>query len=63
MRQELSAAVSNGILKPVSELRLNPESDEEFKEGLLLSQDTEKFFCNVASGNRVDKLIERSHYY
>ena len=62
MRQDIDQAISNGILKPASELRLNPEADEEFKDGLILGQDASKLFCNVVNSNRVEKLLERSQY-
>jgi hypothetical protein len=62
----LSDAIQEGILKPISELRLGAEKDtEQYREGLVFGGDTPDLFCNAVNRNRVELLqlrVEFSDY-
>ena len=62
MRGEIDDAVAQGILKPVSELRITPEADSDYKEGLILGSDPFNMFCNAVNNSRVEKLRVRLEY-
>ena len=62
MLGEISSAVEQGILKPVSQLRLGEEKDcDEYREGLVFNNDIPDIFCN-AVGSRVDQLQLRAEF-
>ena len=63
MHGEVEDAIQQGIIKPVSELRLNVEKDnEEYKDGLVFGGDTPDIFCNAVTKNRVEQLQLRVEY-
>ena len=63
MQQDVSQAVADGVLKPVSELRINEEKDcDEYKLGLLLDTEVPQIFCNAARPTRVDKIKQRAEF-
>ena len=56
MHGDVSDAVDQGILKPVSKLRLNAEKDaDDYREGLVFGGDAD-IFCNAVTKTRVDQL-------
>ena len=53
MHGDVEDAIQQGIIKPVSELRLNVEKDnEEYKDGLVFGGDTPDIFCNAVTKKR-----------
>ena len=62
MHGELESAVADGVLKPVSDLRITPESDTDFKEGLVFGNDPLNLFCSIANQTRIDKLKSRLEF-
>ena len=63
MHQDVSQAVAQGVLKPVSELRISEEKDgDEYKLGLLLDTEVPEIFCNAARTTRVDKIQQRAEF-
>ena len=60
MRSDVNDAIQNGILKPISELRLSVEKDaEDFKSGFLYGDEDHDMMCNAVNVNRVQKLQSR----
>ena len=54
--QDVSQAVAQGFLRPVSELRISEEKDGDgYKLGLLLDTEVPEIFCNAVRTSRVDK--------
>ena len=54
MRDDINEAVSMKILTPASELRLNPEMEEDFNEGIVF----ERTMINI----KKEKILERAQY-
>ena len=64
MHGELSDTIQEGILKPISELRLGAEKDtEQYREGLFFGGDTPDMFCNAVNRNRVELLQLRVEFF
>ena len=56
MHEDVSDAVEQGILRPVSDLRLNAEKDaDDYRDGLVFGVDAD-IFCNAVTKTRVDQL-------
>ena len=63
MHGDVVDAVAQGVLKPISELRLGGEKDsEEYKQGLVFDSDVPDIFCNAVTNTRVAKLQLRVEY-
>ena len=56
MHGEVSDAIEQGILKPISELRLSAEKDtDDYRDGLVFKGDAD-LFCNAVTKSRVEQL-------
>ena len=63
MQGEINNAVSEGILTPISNLRLNEEKDtDEFKQGLVFDGDMPEVFCSLVNDSRVKQLQLRTDF-
>ena len=62
MQREISEAIEQGILKQASTLRLNPENNKEFEEGLVFGGKSYDLFCNAVTMARVEKLRSRVEF-
>ena len=63
MHWNVSQAVEQGILKPISELRGAEEKDsDEYREGLLFGNDIPDVLCNAVTSSRVDLLQQRVEF-
>ena len=64
MRGDISTAVDDEILKPVCELRLNKESEEEYSKGILFDSQIPEVITrgHVVNANRVSLLQERAEF-
>ena len=63
MHWDVSQAVEQGILKPISELRGAEEKDsDEYREGLLFGNDIPDVLCNAVTSSRVDLLQQRVEF-
>ena len=69
MRLDLGDAVSQGFIKPVSDIRVTKDIEEEFNEGLvfgdreeLLTRNNPAQIVNVVSENRVKKIQDRAEF-
>ena len=61
MKSDTSEAVSNGILKPLSELRLTVEKDaEDYRSGFLYGDDDPSMVSHVINSNQVEKIQSRA---
>ena len=61
MCEDIKVSIDQGILTPITKLRLSEEKDTDvFKEGLL-SGDSD-LFCNIVNETRVEKLIQRFNF-
>ena len=62
MRNDINSVISQGVLRPISDLRMNPEAETDFKDGFILGGDSHDFLCNVVNESRVEKLKTRSEF-
>ena len=64
MRGEIEDAVKNGILTPVSALRIKDEQEEDFKKGFVYEKQPEIITKGhpVMTTNRVEKIKERQMF-
>ena len=63
MKGDVLDAVQEGILKPISNLRISAENEkEEFKEGLVFGGEAPDLFCNAVTKFRVEQLQLRVEY-
>ena len=63
MKKEIAEAVDSGVLKPVSELRIKDEEENEFRKGLVFEKVPEVLTRgHVISEARVSKMEERVNF-
>ena len=69
MNLDIENAVSQGFIKPVSELRLSKEFEDEYKEGLVFGDRDEVFLhaqqnlsVHLVSEVRVKKILQRTEF-
>ena len=63
MHMDVSQAVEEGVLKPISELRGVDEKDaEDYKDGLVIGSDLPDIICHKVSSDRVDLLEQRTKF-
>ena len=63
MHWDVSKAVEEGILKPISDLRnLEEKESDDYKEGLIFSNDIPDVMCNTVKTSRVDLLQQRAEF-
>ena len=41
MKEDITVAVKNGILTPISKLRLNKEEEDDYKKGMVFEKSPE----------------------
>ena len=63
MRQEISDVVNNGVLTPVSGLRIKDEEESEFRKGLVFEKVPEILTRgHLVTETRVSKIEERANF-
>ena len=63
MHGEVSEAINQGILRPISELRGVEEKDkDEYRDGLVFGNDIPDAWCNTVNSNRVDLIQKRVEF-
>ena len=62
MQKDIKIAVNEGILRPIADLRIVPEADDEYKQGFFLGKDTPELMCNLANKTRISKIQDRLEF-
>ena len=60
MSGEFSKAIAADILKPASELRINPEEQKEFNDGCIFEKPEILVRGHVLTEGRISKIEERA---
>ena len=63
MHGEVSEAINQGILRPISELRgVEGKDKDEYRDGLVFGNDIPDAWCNTVNSNRVDLIQKRVEF-
>ena len=63
MHWDVAEAIRNGVIKPISELRLTEEKDaDDFRKGFMYGGEDTDLMCHVINPSRVQKLQMRVEF-